>query len=66
MSEQNKIEYQAPTEQSVEKIKKFRKACKEFDHAVESILPASREKAITITRLEEVSMWGNKSIVFNQ
>jgi len=64
--ELNPFDYQAPTEISVEKIKRFREACKNLHDLIQSGIPISREKSLAVTKLEEVSMWGNKAIVFNQ
>lgn len=59
------FEYQRPTEQSVAQIEALRLACKTVYDNLMSLTP-SRERSLAITKLEEVSMWGNKSIVFNQ
>lgn len=66
MTNQNPFEYQAPTEESIEKIKRMRSACKTLFDLLSSELPESREKSLAKTKLEEVSMWANKCIVFNQ
>jgi len=58
------FEYQKPTEEHVAKITEVREACKALYDVLQS-LPASREKSLAITKLEEVSMWANKGIVFN-
>ena len=63
---ENPFEYQAPTEESVEKIKVFRSECEKMKVLIDLTIPDSREKSLAITKLEEVSMWGNKAIVFNQ
>lgn len=60
----NPFEYQAPTPEHVTKITEVREACKVL-HEVLLTLPDSREKSLAITKLEEVSMWANKGIVFN-
>jgi hypothetical protein len=58
------FEYQRPTEQQVVRIERVRQACKEL-HAtlIDSIEPC-RERSLAVTKLEEVSMWANKAIVF--
>lgn len=58
------FEYQAPTQDHVTKITDVREACKAL-HAVLLTLPECRERSLAITKLEEVSMWANKGIVFN-
>jgi len=60
----NPFEYQKPTEEKTAKINEIREACREL-HKILLTLPASRETALAITKLEEVSMWANKSVVFN-
>ena len=50
-----------PPEQ-VEQITAVREGCREL-HALLETLPANRETALAVTKLEEVSMWANKSIV---
>ena len=62
----NAFEYQSPTPESVEAIKQFREACKNLDVLIKKIIPESRERSLSVTKLEEASMWGNKAIVFNQ
>lgn len=61
----NPFEYQKPTEESVTKINEVREKCKELNDLLLT-LPKSREQSLAITKLEEVSMWANKGIVFNQ
>lgn len=58
------FEYQSPNEVQVEQIKATRLAFKALYDQLQS-LPASREKSLAITKLEEASMWANKGIVFN-
>jgi len=63
--EQNPFEYVKPTEQSVEDITKVREMCSDLNKMLLDLNP-SRERSVAITKLEEVSMWANKGIVFNQ
>jgi hypothetical protein len=62
----NPFVYIAPNEASVEKIKVFREACNTLNTLILETIPACRERSVAITNLEQVSMWGNKGIVFNQ
>lgn len=64
MSDKHPFEYQAPNEYQVEHIKKVRERCKDL-HTLLLTLPESRERSLAMTKLEEVSMWANKCIVFN-
>ena len=58
------FEYQKPTDAHVAKITEVREACKAL-HEVLLTLPDSREKSVAKTKLEEVSMWANKCVVFH-
>lgn len=62
----NPFVYQKPTEEQVRRIERVRLMC---DHLHEVLLQAvlpSRERSLAITKLEEVSMWANKAIVFEE
>lgn len=61
----NPFEYIAPAPESILKISEVRRTCKELSEVLETLIP-SRERSLAITKLEEVSMWANKSIVFHQ
>lgn len=61
----NPFEYQRPGEEQVKKIEEVRSKCKEL-YDLLLTLPESRERSLAITKLEEVSMWANKGIVFHQ
>ncbi|WP_143075554.1 DUF7681 family protein [Desulfomicrobium apsheronum] len=65
MEDKNPFVYVKPTDLSVEQITIVRDKCKELNDILLSLNP-SRERSLAITKLEEVSMWANKSIVFNQ
>lgn len=60
----NPFEYQKPDDRQVEKITEIRNKAREL-YDILTTLPASRETSLAITKLEEVSMWANKSVVFN-
>lgn len=64
MADKNPFEYQRPTEEHVAQITEVREGCKAL-YDVLMTLPPSRERSLAITKLEEVSMWANKGIVFN-
>lgn len=57
------FEFQAPTEEMIEKIKEIRASCKAL-YEVILTLPNSRERSLAITKLQEVGMWANACIVF--
>ena len=60
----NPFEYQSPTPEHIAKITEVREACKALNELLLTLTP-SRERSLAVTKLEEVSMWANKSIVFN-
>jgi flavorubredoxin len=66
MADQHPFEYQQPSAAGVEKIEKIRQACKELHAVLIWTLPHCRERSLAITKLEEVSMWANKGVVFNE
>jgi hypothetical protein len=58
------FEYQRPNAEQVERIEKVRQGCKAlYDTLLENV-QSSRERSLALTKLEEVSMWANKAIVF--
>ena len=59
------FEYQSPTPEHVAQIQAVREACKALNTLLMTVVPPSRERSLAITKLEEVSMWANKAIVFN-
>ena len=54
--------YVPPTTEGVERITAVREKCREL-HILLETLPNNRELSLAIAKLEEVSMWSNKSIV---
>jgi hypothetical protein len=60
----NPFEYQKPNSDQVERIEMVRHALKLAYNSIMGNCPPSRERSLAITKLEEVSMWANKSIVF--
>lgn len=58
------FEYQRPDAVMVDQIEAVRQSCKATYNVLMG-LPACRERSLAITKLEEVSMWANKGIVFN-
>jgi hypothetical protein len=50
----------------VEAFEAMRVPAKAFGHAILSICPASRERSVALTKLEEAVMWATKSIALNQ
>lgn len=64
-SDNNPFVYHMPTPEQVRSIQHVRDILKlAYDHLM-SECPPSRERALAVTKLEECSMWANKSVVFN-
>lgn len=59
-----RFQYHAPTEKQLEILKVNRQMCADLAFLIESTPMEPRCKALAITKLEEVSMWSNKGIVF--
>jgi ribosomal protein L17 len=59
------FEYIKPTQGEIERITTLREKCKELHDLILEIITPSRERSLAITKLEEVSMWANKAVVFN-
>lgn len=60
----NPFVYMKPTEQGVKDIEAVRSALKDAYDVILAHVPAGRERALAITKLEEASMWANKGIAF--
>lgn len=60
---ENNYTYHAPTPAQGEKLKGLREHVKELAYRINQNCPASREKSLALTKLEEVIMWANASIV---
>jgi hypothetical protein len=58
------FEYQKPNAGQVERIENVRQGCKALYDTIFENVPSSRERSLALTKLEEVSMWANKAIVF--
>lgn len=59
------FEYHAPTDAQIVVLQELREACKSLNDLILASVPSSRERSLAITKLEEVSMWANKAVVFN-
>lgn len=59
------FEYQTPTPDQIVAISQVRESCKDLYELLQT-LPNSRYRSVAITKLEEVSMWANKGIVFEE
>jgi len=62
-----KFEYKKPTEKSIEQIKNIREGCKGLSKIImDNSNFYGGDFLIALQKLEEVSMWANKAIVFSQ
>jgi len=61
----NPFVYRKPTEEQIARIERVRHACHEVHAILLEMIPNCRERSLAITKLEEVSMWANKAIVFH-
>ena len=43
-------------------MEEMRKACQQMENLIKSILKDGREKSLVLTKLDELSMWANRSI----
>ena len=64
MNEQieNNFKYHTPKEDQPEKYNQLREKAKELAYLIDGLCPNGREKALAMTKLEEVTMWANSSI----
>lgn len=62
----NPFVYQKPTEEQVERIERVRLTCAQLHEVLLEAVVSSRERSLAITKLEEVSMWAHKAIVFEE
>lgn len=54
--------YHAPNETQIRKYESIREKAREFAELLDSFCPASREKSLAFTKIEEAVMWANASI----
>ncbi|MHB0864738.1 Acb2/Tad1 domain-containing protein [Paenibacillus sp. SEL3] len=62
---ENNFKYHKADEAKGAQHDKVRSACKELAYVLDELLPASREKALAATKLEEVMMWANAAVARN-
>lgn len=62
----NIFTYHAPFGTQQTRYIKLREDAKELAHAINSMCPASREKSLAITSLQQTIMWANASIAINE
>ena len=57
--------YHSPSPDSLALITKIRTAASFLDDVITTCAPASRERSVAITKLEEAAMWAIKAVVCN-
>jgi hypothetical protein len=62
---ENRFNYHAPSGDSVVRHEMIRSDCRALAHRLNADLPASREKALALTKLEEAMFWANAAIARN-
>lgn len=62
---ENVFTYHAPKEGQPEKYTAIREKAKELAYLIDELVPDSREKSLSITKLEEMTMWANAGIARN-
>ncbi len=60
------FEHRRPTDGQYLRLTKVREACRELENVIREEVPNSRGRSLAITKLEEVSMWANKAICFEE
>ena len=58
--------YHAPKSDQPARYEAIRAKAKELAYLIESSAPASRERALAMTNLEQAIMWANASIARNE
>lgn len=67
MSDFEKIyRYHKPTGDQAERYQMIRDKARELAELIRDACPASRERSLAFTKLEEASMWANASIARNE
>jgi len=66
MNIENNFTYHTPKSDQIEKYQDIRTKGKEFAKLINEFCPASREKSLAETKLEEAVMWANASIARNE
>ena len=62
---ENNFNYHEPKPGQTEKYNLLRQKSKDLTYLIDDICPNSRERALAMTKLEEVVMWANSAIARN-
>jgi len=63
---ENRFAYHAPKDGQPERYVAIRDKAKELAKLIESECPSSRERSVSINKLDECVMWANASIARNE
>lgn len=63
---ENNFKYHKPTQSQQERYTALREKAKELAYLIANYCPKSREKSLSLTKLEESVMWANASIARNE
>jgi hypothetical protein len=63
---ENRFTYHAPKDGQQERYVAIRDKAKELAKLIESECPSSRERSVSINKLDECAMWANASIARNE
>jgi len=62
----NNFKYHQPLGDQIEKYARIRHEAKQLAYLINIECPESREKALAMTKLEEMVMWANAAIARNE
>ena len=60
------FKYHAPKEGQQEKYEALRSKAKELAYLIDELTPQSREKSLSLTKLQETVMFANAAIAINE
>ena len=63
---EDNFSYHKPNNEQISKYSNIRDCAKKLAYEIEKTVPAGREKALAMTKLEECSMWSNAGIAREQ
>ncbi|NCC60983.1 MAG: hypothetical protein EOM12_08565 [Verrucomicrobiae bacterium] len=63
---ENNFKYHSPKAGQPEKYTELRNKAKELAYLIDELCPASRERSLALTKIEESIMWANASIARNE
>jgi hypothetical protein len=63
---ENNFTYHAPKGYQLDRYQRIREVAKAFALVIEELTPASRERDIALTNLEQASFWANAAIARNE